>query len=243
MIGEDGLRCRIEDDPPHAIVELHGVLDTRTAPLLWAAAAKALATHPTCLIIDATALRLADDRAVTVLPTIAVNAAVWPGSAVVLCTTSSELLSLLPHQGAHQRIAVCHTLEQAKDIAGGQPVLPRFRQRLPRSTSAPRRARDLVDRACRSWGLTETVNAARTVASELVANAVLHAHSESVLTLTLRDSHLHLAVSDCSRHRPQPRTPEVTGGRGLVLVEGLSIAWGAEVTTAGKRVWAMLDAV
>ncbi|SDM17261.1 ATP-binding protein [Allokutzneria albata] len=242
MTDAEKLRWRIEDYPPHTILVLDGVLDLRTAPLLRAAALKALAAHPTCLIIDAAEVRLTEDIAATVLPTLALNAAVWPGSAVVLCATSPALLSRLARMGTRQRIAVCHSLAQAKDIASTQPVLPRFRERLPMSPQAPRRARGLVDRACRSWGLAHAVEPARTIASELVSNAVLHAHSESVLTLTLRERYLHLAVSDGSQQTPRQRTPEADGGRGLLLVEALSVAWGTEVTAAGKRVWATLSA-
>lgn len=53
---------------------------------------------------------------------------------------------------------------------------------------------------------------------------------------------LTIEVHDDSPALPQRRTPcpDTESGRGMVLVEHLAIAYGAENTTRGKRVWAGL---
>ncbi|WP_143626388.1 ATP-binding protein, partial [Streptomyces viridosporus] len=76
---------------------------------------------------------------------------------------------------------------------------------------------------------------------ELVTNALVHTDGQVRLDLTLADGRLRLAVADAS-----PRTPvepaglgwEATGGRGILLVEALSAAWGTLPVSGGKQVWA-----
>ncbi|MFI2471643.1 ATP-binding protein [Streptomyces globisporus] len=75
---------------------------------------------------------------------------------------------------------------------------------------------------------------------ELVANAL--EHGSSPVTLRLRLTHtrsLICEVDDASTALPVARPPNALaeGGRGLLLVEALSEAWGACVTPTGKMVW------
>ena len=80
--------------------------------------------------------------------------------------------------------------------------------------------------------------------TELVNNAVEHARTACVLLLALDRGRLRIAVRD-QRHCAEgvPRTG-VRGDRGygLLMVEGLSRAWGVTYHDDGKTVWAMLDA-
>ncbi|QXQ96503.1 ATP-binding protein [Streptomyces sp. WY228] len=84
-----------------------------------------------------------------------------------------------------------------------------------------------------------------TVVSELVTNAVSHGAGD-LLTVTVRAdigrSRLLIEVHDSSPVLPRFRRPSLDSesGRGMVLVEHLSIACGAENTSRGKRVWAEL---
>jgi anti-sigma regulatory factor (Ser/Thr protein kinase) len=104
-------------------------------------------------------------------------------------------------------------------------------------------ARRFVRRTLADWRLREFEDAACLLVSELVTNAILHAASPSVLTLAFDDGVLHIEVSDSSSQRVRPRTysREAGTGRGLMLVEALSAAWGSGATNAGKFVWFDLD--
>ena len=83
------------------------------------------------------------------------------------------------------------------------------------------------------------------VASELVTNAIRHgdiadADDELDVDWAIHADHVVVCVEDPSSKLPQRRhpAPEEPGGRGLTIINALSIAWGAEPTQRGKRVWA-----
>ncbi|MEV5438345.1 SpoIIE family protein phosphatase [Streptomyces sp. NPDC052682] len=104
-------------------------------------------------------------------------------------------------------------------------------------------ARRFTRRTLRAWGVREGLDPVLLVVSELVTNALVHTDGPVRLDLTLLDDRLRLAVADAS-----PRTPikpasigwEATGGRGILLVEAVSTAWGTVPASGGKQVWAEL---
>jgi hypothetical protein len=60
------------------------------------------------------------------------------------------------------------------------------------------------------------------------------------LDLTLAGDRLRIAVNDASPRAPVKSTSvdwEATGGRGLLLVEAMSTAWGSVPLSGGKQVW------
>ena len=103
-------------------------------------------------------------------------------------------------------------------------------------------ARGFVGDTCARWrvapSVTETL---QLVVTELVANAVVHAGTPMQLIIRRSHRHIHLAVVDEERRPavlrgpPSPRSP---GGRGLLLVEAFSAAWGCTPTATGKSTWA-----
>ncbi|WP_267246526.1 SpoIIE family protein phosphatase [Streptomyces sp. PR69] len=101
-------------------------------------------------------------------------------------------------------------------------------------------ARRFTARTLRSWKVTQDVDVVLLVVSELVTNALLHTHGAVRLDLTLAGDRLRVAVADSS-----PRAPakpvivdwEATGGRGILLVEAVSAAWGSVPVSGGKQVW------
>jgi PAS domain-containing protein/anti-sigma regulatory factor (Ser/Thr protein kinase) len=109
-----------------------------------------------------------------------------------------------------------------------------------RVPEAVRHARRFTKRTLRAWGVARYVDAVLLVVSELVTNALVHTDGPVRLDLTLVGSRLRIAVADSS-----PRTPvrptnigwEATGGRGLLLVEAMSAAWGTVPVSGGKQVW------
>ncbi|MFF2852220.1 SpoIIE family protein phosphatase [Streptomyces sp. NPDC058001] len=147
----------------------------------------------------------------------------------------------------------------------GMAVLPRRESwSVWRVPEAARHARRFTKRTLRAWFLTgdagsgdttqhimstrnarstddiENIDTVLLVVSELVTNALVHTDGPVRLDLTLVGGRLRIAVCDAS-----PRTPvkptnlgwEATGGRGILLVEAMSAAWGTVPVSGGKQVW------
>jgi anti-sigma regulatory factor (Ser/Thr protein kinase) len=103
-----------------------------------------------------------------------------------------------------------------------------------------------VRRVLGEWHLPHPVVEDVTLAvSELVTNAVLHAHTSSTLDLELSQTGdwLRLSVSDGSTNPPLARIAGGTdeGGRGLAILAALCDRWGIEAYGGGKRVWCEVD--
>ncbi len=102
-------------------------------------------------------------------------------------------------------------------------------------------ARRFTARTMRSWGAVEEMDVALLIVSELVTNAIAHTHGQVRLDLTLAQDRLRIAVNDSSPRspaRPGALDLDATGGRGLLIVEALSVAWGSVPFAGGKQVWA-----
>jgi anti-sigma regulatory factor (Ser/Thr protein kinase) len=123
-----------------------------------------------------------------------------------------------------------------------------MRIRLPPEFMSPVIARNLVADACREWQLAPLLYPGRAIISELVANAVEHARTDIDVTVSLRESTLHLAVRDGCRLPPRvlELAPPVAGrplderGHGLRVVEADSADWGVLPSANGKVVWAVV---
>ena len=101
--------------------------------------------------------------------------------------------------------------------------------------------------AARAWVASrcgpdpDTAFAATLLVSELVANAVVHANSDMVLSVSHDPGSLHVEVEDhdgaplVARRHPAPC--DQVSGRGLDLVSTLASSWGVRPTAAGKAVW------
>jgi anti-sigma regulatory factor (Ser/Thr protein kinase) len=113
-----------------------------------------------------------------------------------------------------------------------------------RVPEAVRHARRFTRRTLRAWGVSQdTMDAALLVVSELVTNALVHTGGQVRLDLSLVNHRLRLAVADTSPRSPVKPTSigwEATGGRGILLVEAVSAAWGTLPVSGGKQVWADL---
>ncbi|WP_030344690.1 SpoIIE family protein phosphatase [Streptomyces sp. NRRL S-1022] len=113
-----------------------------------------------------------------------------------------------------------------------------------RVPEAVRHARRFTRRTLRTWGVSpDTLDAALLVVSELVTNALVHTGGQVRLDLSLLNHRLRLAVADASPRSPVKPTSigwEATGGRGILLVEAVSTAWGTVPVSGGKQVWADL---
>ncbi len=112
---------------------------------------------------------------------------------------------------------------------------------LPSELTSASRARSLIRRPLRRWGLTDLVPTAELLVSELVTNAVRYAQGKIGLRLILEDG-LVCEVLDDSAALPRLRHPDDSDerGRGLQVVSQLAQRWGARRAGAGKIVWCEL---
>jgi len=116
---------------------------------------------------------------------------------------------------------------------------PRERRwQMPMDPQTIARARHAVLRACEAWGIEDTA-AAELVASELVANAVMHGWGRVDLRLRDTGDGLRIEVEDANPSPPVLREGRVgrIGGFGLHIIARLA-EWGWRPTPAGKVVWA-----
>jgi hypothetical protein len=84
-----------------------------------------------------------------------------------------------------------------------------------------------------------TVDLARLLVSEVVTNAVLHARTETTLTLDWNESTVKIQVADTNPVLPVVRShgAEAGTGRGLHVLDRLASNWGTEPLRGGKVVW------
>jgi hypothetical protein len=133
-------------------------------------------------------------------------------------------------------------------IAGRLSRTDRLQVRLAPEPASVKAARDLAAKACQAWRLAHLGPATSIVVSELATNAVEHAGTDFVVTVSRAGRRLHVAVHDGAPRFPRPNGPALTdpaavfpaGGRGLMLVHKLATGWGSMPARGGKVVWATI---
>ncbi len=239
MDGE--LTCLAECGQPVGVVRARGTLSLVTAPALRSAVHECLADDPNAVVVDLTATTTDPDAAVCLLSALARSAIAAAGPSIVLCTPSPRLFEQLGELAITQDVSVHTTLTEALEYAYRTRPVRRLRRHFAAGLTSGEAARSLVGQACREWGMVEVVDRARTIVTELVANVVLHAGTDMVVSVADLRHYLHIAVQDGS-----PRPPRLGGradasghgGSGLLVVDALSAAWGFAPGRAGKTVWA-----
>jgi anti-sigma regulatory factor (Ser/Thr protein kinase) len=107
-------------------------------------------------------------------------------------------------------------------------------------------ARRWVGDVCQRLERGDLVECAELGVSELVANAIIHAHAPFKVRVRGTASHPRIEVADGSTSPPVPpvRMPGdddldllLTFGRGLAMVAQCATAWGATIESDGKIVW------
>jgi anti-sigma regulatory factor (Ser/Thr protein kinase) len=125
------------------------------------------------------------------------------------------------------------------------PRAPMVRDlRLPPLSSSSARARALVAETVHSMGRDDLADDAATIVSELVANAVMHARTDLLLTVASTGTGLRLAVHDGSSLMPHytGNNETATSGRGLLIIDQLSAEWGVEPRAeGGKVIWVEIE--
>jgi anti-sigma regulatory factor (Ser/Thr protein kinase) len=100
-----------------------------------------------------------------------------------------------------------------------------------------------------AWRLDNVANAAETVASELLTNAVRATAATApdalvALYLAYADHRLFILVWDCCPDLPAHREHDADAetGRGLEIIQALADQWGTAVPVSGGKVtWARFD--
>jgi anti-sigma regulatory factor (Ser/Thr protein kinase)/ActR/RegA family two-component response regulator len=118
-------------------------------------------------------------------------------------------------------------------------VLQSERRTFPADLRSAGGARRFVAGVLERWGLHELLDSAALLVSELVTNAVIHAHSDVELAVRLRPTRVRIEVVDSARDHVRRRDArdDEQSGRGMALIEALAVAWGIDSLLAGKSVW------
>lgn len=123
-------------------------------------------------------------------------------------------------------------------MTGTGPFTAPARRWPPRPDSVPA-ARQFV-RSSLAGTPPDVVDEAELLVSELVTNAVLHAHTEVEVRAWARAGRVHVRVRDREPYlapAPRERGLDACTGRGLRLVEDLAAGFGVECDKCGKTVW------
>ncbi|MYS57056.1 SpoIIE family protein phosphatase, partial [Streptomyces sp. SID6013] len=199
------------------------------------------------------------------VPFESVRVPVAPGDRLVMCTDGlvevrgediGVGLATLCESAAHPAASMddaCDTIIRALGIRGGRKddvalLMARLtgiepdavaEWRLGRDPAEVGRARAAVREQLHDWGLPGLAAPAELMVSELVTNAVRHAHARPVELRLVRADTLLCEVDDDDHDLPALKSagPEDETGRGLRVVSTLAREWGASRTNAGKTVW------
>lgn len=125
--------------------------------------------------------------------------------------------------------------------AGG-PVGRRHEVVVDHGPHGPGQARAAVDAWARAVGADRLCDDLTLIVSELVTNAVRYGAPPVSVEVTADDATVTVAVRDGAPGSPVPRTPDpdAEGGRGLLLIDLLSLEHGVSADPPGKAVWAAL---
>ena len=115
---------------------------------------------------------------------------------------------------------------------------------LPVTVGSASQARDFVLQHLADHDLSYLTDDVQLVVSELATNALVHARTPFTVSLRALDRSVLLTVRDGAMSGPMvvaPRNLDL-GGRGMMIVQGLSRDWGVSVDAGGgKSVWAVFD--
>ncbi|AGL18668.1 ATP-binding region ATPase domain-containing protein [Actinoplanes sp. N902-109] len=237
------LEASIKEDDGRLLVDVSGELTLVEVAALRDQLMKCLAEQPEALIVNIAEMTVSEPLALAVFPAVARQAAQWPGISMLLCAPTPDVRTSL-RQAAYRRLPLLASIEQARERAHDErESLPVLTDELLPISGAARQARNVATDACLRWDLPDLVGPASLIVSELVSNVVDHAHTMMSLRLSLTSRYLQISVRDGSSAEPRlspDLSPDISGGRGLKLVDATARAWGCLPCAGGKVVWASL---
>ena len=247
------LRVLVVDDNPDYRLLVKFALDGSDVevvgdePTMTAGLEAAAALQPDLIVLDVV---LQDDDALSSLQQLRDAA---PGAAVVVVASYAEheLWGMSPNaegvaylsKGTPPQSLRDELVRVAASATAVSDVLRTERERFPAELYSARDARRFAAKVLSSWGCDDLEDAVLLLVSELVTNAVIHAHSDVEVVLRLRPARVRVEIIDAAAEYVQRRdaASEDQSGRGMALTEALTAAWGVDTLVAGKSVWFEVD--
>jgi anti-sigma regulatory factor (Ser/Thr protein kinase) len=222
------------------VVTVKGALDVEGGSALYRTLVQYLAREPVAILVELSGMTVTEPDAAQAFAMVSRQADIWPGTPVLLCAPTPATATLITNASGDS-LPLFRTIgDGLSALTGHDEHISELLHPVP---GAARRARDIVTEACLRWDVPHLTPRAVLVASELVSNVVVHAHTVMTLQARLRPRFLYLAVYDGSHAEPVRRDGDnanTLDGRGLQLVERASARWGYLRRTDGKVVWASL---
>jgi anti-anti-sigma factor len=225
------------------VVTLNGHLDIAAAPKVQRALLKCLAEQPDAVICDLSGVATIDPACASVFATVAHRPRTrWPDSNILLCGARPAVAAVLRRRGMPSFLPVYDTLDQAVAHARSRPPFLQERLRLVPTLDAITTAAWFVGEVCQNWQLHELAETGRSLAGELVADAVLDERDNAELIelrAQLRATGLLLAVR--AGGAATDAVQEGEPGSGLEMVQRIAQHWGVRRQADGSRVvWCIL---
>lgn len=126
-------------------------------------------------------------------------------------------------------------------IAGHAPL--RMEITLTRSRASAGIARTFVKHKLTAWGLKDLISDAQVIVTELFANGLKHTNTPLFICgLSYNGGRPVLEMWDESFEMPRELIPDYLAetGRGIHIINSLSVQWGVRRAVSGKCVWAVL---
>ena len=115
------------------------------------------------------------------------------------------------------------------------------RTRLPADRRTPGAAREIVREALTEARLTDLLDEALLLTTEITTNGVVHARTDIDLEVVAGRDEVTVTVTDFAGGAPTRTTPNgvdlTEGGRGMLLVDHFATSWGTSHHPTGKGVW------
>jgi anti-anti-sigma regulatory factor len=243
MIVSTGLRIDQSFRDGAAVVVPYGVLDLASYAELRDTLVKCAIELPRGIVVDVGGLRVPTTATLAVFSSVWMQVSDWPGVPIVLVAGRELDRRRLGRTTITRVMPVYASVEEALDKLGEPPQRRRTILELPDEPASVAAGRRFVEVTCVRWGCPEVLRDAVLVASELIENAVRHAHGDPRLRLELGGPLLTVAVYDDDPAPPQMINSSMTapGHLGLVMVAKLAKSWSSAPTlSGGKVVWAVL---
>lgn len=234
------LVCELESVPPLAHVSVRGRIDPDTAPVLRRTVLASLATEPDAVLVDLSGVTGTEPIALTAFLSLARAAAAWPGADLLPHSASPALARELADLAIDRHVLIVADRAAAEAAAARHAPPVQVRWQLADGPESLAGARETVRAFCAGEGLGALAEHAELVLMELVVNALEHGKGPRTARASAHGRRLHLAVHDHGGALPRMTAASPDGGRGLVIVEAFTSAWGTIPLPEGKIVWGTL---
>jgi anti-anti-sigma factor len=223
------------------VVTLIGDLDIAAAPRVQRALLKCLAEQPDAVICDLSRVATIDPVCASVFAAVADRPrSRWPDSRVLLCGARPAMAAVLRGRGMPSFLPIHETVDQAVANARSRPPFLQERLRLVPTLDAITTAAWFVGEVCQNWQLDELTETARSLAGELVADAVLDERNNLELIelrAQLRATGLLLAVQSGGASLAVTQADQQgEPGSGLEMAQRVAQRWGVRRQADGSRV-------